>query len=723
MTIHRTLFLSLLFLTSAALLPPCGRGQPLAATEEQFRKTLFPGEVRDTVGRLEAADRLAARQSWAGALDEYQRLLQEGGDDLVPESTPADRAVSTRRSVQLRRLCHLRIAALPPAALRLYRGRMDAQAKKWLEEGIASHDVSALRRVVDEAFCSRSGDRAAELLGDLAFEKGNFAEARHWWTLVVGPAGAVADSRGLRFPDPQVEVARVRARQILALVFDGELPRAAEELEAFRRLHGGASGNLAGRTGNYAATVQALLADRRRRPFTAADDDWPTFAGSPSRNRVLADALSERLWTDGPAWRVRLAGPGGEGEGPPAPRNEPGSVAARRLAFHPVIVGQRVLVADARHLTGYDLRSGRCQFRHDLLAADRQRGLEGLRLQLPAVPDLRYTLTAADGRLYVRVGAQSLALLAPQGAGPAPAPSYLVCLNLAEGARPPTERWAIKARTGSGTAYAFEGAPLVHDGRVYAAESCLVGSRTKTALVCHDADTAVLRWRREVCETPESEEEPAPRVRHHLLTLAGGAVVYCTHAGAVVAVDALTGKRLWGVRYPSRGPTTTGGDPPPRDLCPCVSVDRRLFVAPLDSDRILCLDAETGRTLWDREGIEAVHVLGVSRGRLLFTTTAGVRALDAATGGDGGGWRQPAFGSLPGFGRGLLAGGWLLWPTRDVKLPFRALDVGDGGQGRGLEALDPTRLRRLRPGNLAFGGGCLVVADAEELVGYVPQWK
>jgi outer membrane protein assembly factor BamB len=154
-----------------------------------------------------------------------------------------------------------------------------------------------------------------------------------------------------------------------------------------------------------------------------------------------------------------------------------------------------------------------------------------------------------------------------------------------------------------------------------------------------------------------------------------------------------------------------------------VAAGGRLFVAPRDSDRIFCLDAETGRALWERTGIRAVQVLGVSAGRLIFTTAGGVRALDAATGDDVGGWRQPAVGRLSPLGRGLLAGGWVLWPTQDPRLPLRALHARDGTPRRGADTFDPTRLHRLRPGNMAFGGGCLIVADCEDLNCYQPKTK
>src|SRR5262249_49192862 len=142
-------------------------------------------------------------------------------------------------------------------------------------------------------------------------------------------------------------------------------------------------------------------------------------------------------------------------------------------------------------------------------------------------------------------------------------PSFLVCLDL-DGGR---EVWAVRAPPGGPNERTFfEGAPVVHDGRAYAALSTLSATRTETFLVCYDAETGAPRGRREVCDVPLAEGE-GPRRRHHLLTLAGGVVVYCSHSGAVVALDGLTGKRLWGVRYPSRGPAAEG-TPSPRDLAP-----------------------------------------------------------------------------------------------------------------------------------------------------------
>src|SRR5258708_4767326 len=104
----------------------------------------------------------------------------------------------------------------------------------------------------------------------------------------------------------------------------------------------------------------------------------------------------------------------------------------------------------------------------------------------------------------------------------------------------------------------FEGAPIVQDGRVYIAATRVEGGQTITAIHCYPADaegTPRALWRRDVSSTQELRGNEH-RLRHHLLTLAGSCVVYCSHSGAIVALDADTGRNVWAVRYPTQGGTT-----------------------------------------------------------------------------------------------------------------------------------------------------------------------
>jgi outer membrane protein assembly factor BamB/tetratricopeptide (TPR) repeat protein len=710
-------------LWAAGIALACGAAARAAEPDESLSATVLSGEAPAVARRLEAADKLAGKK-WADALDDYQRILDEAGDALVP----LDPRGATR-CVRARWLCHLRIARMPAAARRAYRARVDGPAGRLLRRGEVDRDPRPLRRLLDQAFCSGPAEAALELLGDLAFERGDLDEARRWWRTLARPATedrerARAEGAGpdeLFYPDPAARrVARVRAKQIIARAFQGEAEAAAAELKAFHTRHGGAAGRLAGETGNYAATVARLLDQARGHSLAEDGEGWTTFAGGPARNGQAPQPLSGRIGANGPQWRVRLD----TGDKPDRDDRGRDRGSAPALAYHPVLAGNLVLWADARYVNGHDLLTGKRVFRYDVVDDGKvpEGSLGGAFLQGLVPEGVRYTLTAADGRVYARLGAPGLS---PRGARGEARNSYLVCLDLRRDA-PARQKWLVPSTAGHGPAQPllfFEGAPLAHGGRVYAALILPETAHTRSWIACYDARTGSPLWRREVCETRAGKEPSLDgrRYRHHLLTLAGVNVVYCSHAGAVVAVDAETGQRAWAVRYPSRGPQTEDGEPSPRGLAPCVSAAGWVFAAPADSDTLFCLDADTGATLWSRDRLEVVHLLGVSGGRLIFTTPRGMRAVSAAAGSDGGGWAQPDDGRLPSFGRGLLAGGWVVWPTAHRALALRTLNAADGSQEKGDESYDPTQFHRIGPGNLALDRGCLAVAGTETLSVYVPE--
>jgi outer membrane protein assembly factor BamB len=710
---------------------------PIVSGAEDLGQIGLPGEASRTARRLEAADKLAADKKWTDALEEYQHILDEAGDDLVPLGQGG-----ARQCVQARWLCHLAIAALPADGLRLYRARVDEPARKWLEQGTATHDTRLLRRVLDEAFCSRSGALALDLLGDLAFERGRFDDAEYWWRMLAGPNAVQAAGSGpkvsrppafvpapspflLAFPDPPKDLeVGARAKQLLARLFRGERRAVATDLKAFRARYGQARGHLAGRDGSYADILLALA----EQPDLLADppdgESWTTFAANPSRNAALPRAPSPSLWRDGSQWCFDLekhAAIAVPENGPfPLARSARGKVlppaqAARSLAFHPVIVGDWALVADIRYLTAYNLKTGAAEVWYEL------EGL-GKETKLPAEPDTRFTLTIADGRVYARMGTPTMTGRRADGERQE-AGSWLVSLPLKMGPDKGRRPWQVRPTTDAVETGVFEGAPVACDGRVYIAATRVAKARAVTNVSCYDASRGDKPlWQQDVCDLPEPRDGES-RYHRHLLTLAGPQLVYCSHAGAIIALDALSGRRSWAVRYSGRS-ERTDDEPPPRDLAPGVYAEGRLYVAPADSDRLLCLDPTTGRTLWERDRIEVVHLVGVADGRLIFTATAArpglrgvIRAVAADTGADIRDWLQPEDGDLPAFGRGFVAGDQVFWPTRDG---LRILDANDG-QIRADR--DPSELRRVAVGNMVYGNGYLVVTDAGRLFAYASSGR
>jgi outer membrane protein assembly factor BamB len=682
--------------------------------DERASRASLPGEVAATARRLAAADKLAAQQHWKEAIEEYQRILSEAGDDLV--------AVSARQAVAARWLCHCRIASLPHEQLEVYRNRVELQAKKWFEQGVANRDSRLLRRIVDEVFCSRYADRALDLLGDWAFECGEFGVAERWWRMIALPAGedrpVDAAQAELLFPDPKIDVARVRAKQLITRIFRGEIVDGA--LASFQGKHAEAQGELAGKQGRYAEILQKLIVELSPKQVDESRV-WPMFGGDTGRGGAATGAKSRlaRMLFQRPQWRFNLETPLRLETG--APLKTPdwpftNSARNRAMAFNPVILADRVVIADSHSVIAYSLHNGVPSVWFDL-----SREIGGLKLpqtKLPAPADLRYTLTADEEGLFARLGAREL--ITDRG-GPENQ-SYLACLNLKKGEADSRLRWLAtpdEIRRGA----VFEGAPLVHDGRVYIAVTRLEGGQTVTAIHCYPADsegTGHTIWKRDVCITQELRGN-ARRDRHHLITLAGSRIVYCSHSGAIVALDVETGKNAWAVRYPSSAETGQAADNSDaaaweRDLTPCVYAAGRIFTAPADDNRLFCLDPMNGAMIWERRGVDIVHFLGVTQERVIVTTPKSIRAFDPATGKDI--WHMPDVGTfLAPVGRGQLADDLALWPTsRGLKV----LQVEDGRPSSDFppavldDNFPPERL-----GNMVYADGCLAIAGMYELAIYI----
>ena len=692
------------------------------ARGEDKSAVAFIGESRAATLRLAEARKRLAEHKWSEAVEELQSILNTAGNELVP--------IAPTHSVRAGRLCQVQLASLPAEALRLYRQRYENQARKKLEQAQTERDVSQLQKLVEEAFCTRAAEKAIDLLGDLAFERGRFEEAEEWWRLLAPLPDAPRDGaiRGfaLVYPDPSLDPARVQAKQLLARLFQDTDSEWMEVVGAYRQRHAKAEGTLAGRKGRYADLLQAL-ADERINQRHADPEDWRTFSGNSSRGRTIPapedilDRLSA-LCSGGPTWSFDLERRSRQTEGGTSPAVN--AAQARTLAFHPVIVGQRVLVADARYVTAFDLRNGQSEEWYDVA---RDNGGVKPNLKLPAPPDLRYTLTVAGEHIYARLGAQDIGVetpVQPRHFGPPllrrDTETFLACLGLRPDDKGGHFRWHIRGIAHDNAL--FEGAPLVAGGLVWIASTRYHDNRCFTAIGCYSADDTSeppLHWRCDVCETSDVKAGE-PRYRHHLLTLAGTQIVYCTHRGAVVALDALTGRRNWAIRYPQRQSETKEAEL--GDLAPVLFAEGRLYVAPADSDTLLCLDPATGRTLWELQPLRIVHLLGVGQGRLIFTTPTGLRGVRADNGNPI--WAVPDSGGLTPAGRGLLIGDLVLFPTtqvRDSGAPRPETMVYAIRQSDGRPADDPANLHRLPAGNLAYANGILAVADQQTLSVFVPQ--
>jgi outer membrane protein assembly factor BamB/tetratricopeptide (TPR) repeat protein len=133
-------------------------------------------------------------------------------------------------------------------------------------------------------------------------------------------------------------------------------------------------------------------------------------------------------------------------------------------------------------------------------------------------------------------------------------------------------------------------------------------------------------------------------------------------------------------------------------------------IAPDDAAPIFAFEAATGKLAWKSPPLDkAVHLLGFGSGGIVATGDH-VWMIDPGAGTIKSTW--PEVGSYDGYGRGLLAGGSIYWPTRtDIKV----LDQAAGTPG----GHSPIRLQQqfgTSGGNLAVGDGYLVIAQRDALV-------
>lgn len=690
----------------------------------------------DSSDTAEALLRNAASHSrdgqWSETIDIYQRIITTYGDKVA--KLPRDKGAEDPGEefalfVDLRGHCHRSLAKLPPAAREIYRNRVDGQAERWYRQGNRDRDRNLLRRVVEQAFCSSWGDDALELLGDLAFQGGRFGEAIAAYRQLV--PDRPGDTPGLIHPDPSVDLARVAAKKILCRAAAGELTSQPAEIESLTKRFPGASGTLAGRKGAYATIVAEALAADHLAPAGQPDSRWPTFAGALTRTRVV----SEEIDVGSLQWRVPLerisAARTGYVYGPRAvTMNSLSSPQDRLLGYHPIVLGDQVIVCDGSKVLAYNL-------------SDRPAGREGsstLTIE-PAwkhdpdntVPQAnransgipRYSLTAVGNRIYARMGASTPSGFAGMNRPGVHASSYIIALDWSAQGKVLWQKrsgeLALPNRAADrNRSISFEGTPVADNQSVYVAVTDR-REQTATYVACFDAETGNHRWVRYLgaasseidnflgmgVGTPVSGD-----YGHRLLSLDGPFLYYQTNLGAVVSLEAETGAVRWVANYP-RQDSSRAGQGSDRDLNPAIVHDGLVIVAPSDASSIFAFDADSGRLVWKTEPIadevKLSHLLGVAKGRLVATGDR-VLLFDIRTGKLVSTWPDSGR-ALEGYGRGLLAGSRIYWPTRNE---IQVLD-----QRTGVLSEPPIKLMefyRTSGGNLVAADGYLIVAQGDALV-------
>jgi outer membrane protein assembly factor BamB len=698
-------------------------------SDEEVNYTVELNEVAAVTRReLERAEAFLKNQQWEEAVETFRRIIEEDSDRVIAVdygSAPVQPSSSVH--IPVREFCQMRLARQAieaPEALKLYRQRVDPVVRELLNRAKPIRDIATLRRVIRTMFASSHGDDALFVLGEIELERGNFASARGLWerispslrtpqernTLLASPPGQplwlalhgvdvvtnwnelapalehrVGAGSWYVYPDTDLDLADVRARLVLVSILEGSHERAEIELSIFERLHPGAEGVIAGKTGHYSELLTLLCRQSNAWTDKKPNSAWPTFAGSQSRTRQAdreVDVGGRVLWTYAFEKTFHYANePQDESGFPRNVFNSPERSLTRSpiLSYHPVVVDDTVFFNDSQHVFALDLFTGEPAAPADI--SSRQAGVVYVppAQEAAAAVDLafgnrdlgapRFTLNVQNKQLFARVGSAVTGELAEtpgwrqQG--------YLVTLDLKAGFKQLHD--PIKP---DGPEWAFEGAPVSDGSRLYVAmrQSEI---RAVSYVVCFDLHTGEQLWRRKICSAETTGHGQRREITHNLLTLAEGSLYYNSNLGAIAALSVPDGEIQWVTRYRrvSRRRTDERQDPRfLRDLNPCVFHKGMLITFPTDGNQVFAIDSMSGQLLWatpEDSTPDVAHLLGITKDDRLVLSGAYLYWLDANSGRFLAQFPENAYfaegRSLPnphGMGRGILAGDMIYWPTQ-----------------------------------------------------------
>ena len=655
---------------------------------------------------LTIEDRWAAGR-WKEALVDLVTLCEQRGRSLVPTEHSDEAGYARYQTVSA--ASERWLQTLSPADLKLYRQRLDPVAEEWWSNSESSSDPRWLELIADQAFFSQRGDDAVQALGQAAWNRGEFVQARTWWSQLLPREIEFPRATLRRYPDASWPAADVAAWLVLC-----DLCRhaddAATDLAAYRSEFPDAVTERDGQSLpwlTFLEQVRRNSADNPRPEMPARD--CATFGGNAQRSQVARRDidLGSEVWSlPLPVTSVtRQSWPTLYPLAPP-------------LAYYPAVVQDTVYLNDGTGIWAWNLRTGAPAWPteaerggriHPLLSPDAL-----LEPRRPVAGTPLRTVTVGNGRLYAALGSVVTT--------PAPMElreqfSELVALDIAAGqgrllwTLPHTELTA-RLNTGDNDAppWMWEGTPVLIGTRLYAALSRR-RPQLEWCVVCLDAETGLLLW-----QSAAGMSRPAPpdheNLSSQLLLTAGDGLVYlATHWGTVVAFDAQDGRLRWGLNYRSQPPEPSGRTPQMPAPAPSL-IHQTLIVAPLDSPHVLAMDARTGLVLWQQPLKDSIgYVLGATDGHAIVSGRH-LWGLELETGRIG--WQvSSAEPERQGYGRGWLTPHTVYWPTRESIL---MVDPATGAWQREQPLATPWTRRF--GGHLVAGDGVLLVAGSDRLTAY-----
>ncbi len=533
----------------------------LSSEQSFFSLNLIPESDR-AYALVNAAQAAIAENRHSEAMEIYQQALEQHGDTLYRVS---EHGVFVPVSEYVQRL----MLRMPPSALALYRTKHDGRARDAFEQARRQRWLVGYADILGTLMATSYGAPSLFELGRAALDNGHYLQALEYFETIrrFFPATDI--------PGPELDLCIRLSRRRLGLP-DEPAPKTADPYDSRERSE------------FVQAMRRALVAAKpdaeRRREFRAsaphvATDDYGSFP--PTQDPL---ALGE------PVWSERL------------PRSENDYI----VFSQPVVTEHSVIYRHKNILYARSILSGELRWLNDM----------GGRVVWQSPVERMYPLedvVVMDGLVFSPM----------ERGGPS-----LVALDEVTGQL----RWAygpMTAATEEESRMRFESVPAVGPGAVYAGYilnnvSGDTHTDTEYGLMAFESATGRVLWRTPVSRLRPGRFATSHHEQRNILVksfatpplYAYGAVYFTDNAGAIVSVDALSGRIRWLARYPYH-PTVHDATRPFGGLNlrlnrwrphspmfwfnqrPMPLGDRIVFF-PVNTRLMLCLDRRTGKTEWSR---------------------------------------------------------------------------------------------------------------------------
>jgi outer membrane protein assembly factor BamB len=697
------------------------RAQDARDSSFLFGKLWFVAASTEVATQIDACKKAETSGNWHVAATRLQHILDYDPEHVV--------SIDEQAFVGARDWVVRRIAGWPDAGREAYRALVDARALIVLEQGLETKSIATLNDVwLQFPFSSHAGT-AASAAGHLHLSAGRFRDSADMFTaLLEGDIPNVISRSDLR----------VRLAFALTRLGDAEAVAAVRDDQA--RHDAGDEVVMGGTRRKALATLDAYVAEVG--PGRGAPDGWPHYGGSAGHDRLQGPPIDPGplQWAaddvDGLSLSRRVQDLQ-YNEYMSSPSGWPDHL-QDWYPIHPVLAGGHLIAHDGHTVQARDPFTG--ELRWEFLAPmvrETGRTNFGTVYSASTSPDAVYMGLEIPGRKVPETNSRAFRNI--QIIYPIPE-RRLFALDLGTGEKlwshqdDEIEDWPEAAFLKSVT---VDTPPLVVGDRLYVPMTLFEG-RYNVHLCTFDRHTGRLLWKTWLCNAQMELNlfgRPVKEAAPSTVTWDGRHVYVCTNLGIIACVDPRTALVRWIRGYPQipiphsrdwyrvteRDPTWTNAPP--------IVKNGILLATPTDSNWLIALGAEDGRTLWrvDR-GTDSTprayaadvmsELLGVDD-RHAYVAGTSVYAIDIRTGKLR--WMGEFQDGEKAVGRGAVTDGIAYCATAAALYAFDSAS-GEVRWRRAWEDMGGPAEGARAGGNLLVQDGILVVSDRDAIEAYY-DWK